>query len=174
MRTMQTEGTFRGKATGWQVKQIPSGQVAITVMFEVDKQRVGDEVKSCAPAFVKGDFFVTKKTGSPNDAIAEMLCRCLGWGGTFAEITETPPLDAEVEIDVEAKQWKDRTFYEARWIRMPGEAAKAGGPAPLGYGEAKALDKKMGAGFADIAKKAKSDATKRVERTTEDYGDIPF
>lgn len=174
MRTLQSEGTFRGKATGWQVKQIPSGTVAITVSFEVDTQKTGDDVQKVQPAFVKGDFFVTKKTGAPNEAIAEMLCRCLGWGGTFAEITETPPLDAEVEIDVEAKQWKDRTFYEARWVRMPGEAAKTGGPAPLGYGEAKSLDQKLGAAFAGIAKKAKAEAPKKVERPTEDYGDIPF
>lgn len=167
MRTLQSAGTFRGKPTGWQVKQIPSGQVAITVMFEVDQVKAGEEVKKIVPASVRGDFFVTKKTGAPNDAIAEMLCRCLGWGGTFAEITETPPLDAEVEIDVEAKQWKDRTFHEARWVRMPGEAAKSGAPAPLDYGAAKSLDQKFGAAFAKVAKKAKAEAP-------QDFGDIPF
>lgn len=174
MKALQVDGTFRGKATGWQVKQIPSGTVAITVQFEVTAQKVGDDVQKVAPAAVRGDFFVTKKTGAPNEAVAGMLCRCLGWGGTFAEITETPPLDAEVEIDVEAKQWKDRTFYEARWVRMPGEAAKSGAPAPLDYGAAKSLDQKFGAAFAKVAKEAKKSQPQRAERPAEDYGDVPF
>ena len=172
MRTLQSAGTFRGKPTGWQVKQIPSGSVAITVEFEVGSQKEGDNWKAITPAFVKGDFFVAKQTGAPNEKVVAMLGRYLGWGGTFAEITETPPLDAVVEVDVEEKPWKDRTFFEVRWIRQPGEAAKAATPAALDYGAAKSLDQKFGAAFAKVAKKAKAEATKA--EPPQDFGDIPF
>ena len=105
-RRLAREGIYKGRAIGWGVKKLASGSIAIRVEFEVFQRREGDEWRQGPAATVAGDFFVIKQTGQPNETVASVLCETIGWGGTFAETTETPPLDAVVQIEVEGRDWK--------------------------------------------------------------------
>jgi len=163
------EGTFKARPTAWSVRRLNNGNVCIRVEFEAFAIRSdGGKWAEGPPRSVRGDFFPLKKTGAPNEKIAAMLCNTLGWGGTFTEITETPPLDAVVQIDVEGRDYNGKTYFDVKWVRAEGDDGRKPEES-LGAVEVVALDKKHGADLKAIASKVK----KAPAKAAEDDG-IPF
>lgn len=158
-------GTFKGRPTAWSVRKLTNGNVCIRVELEVFAIRDGDKWVQGPSRSVRGDFFPLKKTGAPNEKVAQMLCETLGWGGTFAEITETPPLDAVVQVDVDGRDYNGKTYFDAKWVRAESDDGKKPEQA-LGAVEVVALDQKHGADLRAFAQKAK--------KATPLGGDIPF
>lgn len=170
-RRLAREGIYKGRAIGWAVRKLPTGSIAIRVEFEVHQRMEPDGSWKPGPAAsVAGDFFVIKQTGQPNETVASMLCETIGWGGTFAETTETLPLDAVVQIEVEGRDWKGKTYFDAKWIRQENDAGKkrSAGNEDLDAVAVVNLDKKHAADLRAIAAKAKKPAA-----TNPDDG-IPF
>jgi hypothetical protein len=147
----QREGWFRARPVAWHAKQIPTGSVAICVGFEVVADLHGTRIDGRQR--VQGDFFVTKSTGAPNQKVAQLLCDCAGWGGTFAELSEVPPLDAEIEVEVEAREHKGKLYYQAKWMRPIGGDSEGGG----GSVDLAKLDAKHGAEIRKAIKLPKRD-----------------
>jgi hypothetical protein len=157
---LQKDGTYKGRAVAWSVRKLSTGSVAIRVEFEVFERRDADGAwRKGQSALVVGDFFVLKQTGAANEKIAAMLCETIGWGGTFTETTETPPLDAIVQVDVESRQYNGKDYFDAKWIRQENDDRKAKkGDEPLGAVAVVELDKKHAAELKAIAAKAKKAA----------------
>lgn len=160
------DGTFKARPTAWSVRKLSTGNVCIRVEFEAFAIRAGDKWADGPARSVRGDFFPLKKTGAPNEKIAAMLCNTIGWGGTFAEITETPPLDAVVQIDVEGRDYNGKTYFDVSWVRAENDDGKKPEES-LGAVEVVALDKKHGADLRAFAQKAKKAAPAAES-------DIPF
>lgn len=172
MKAVDRSGTFKATATEWSVRTIATGAPIITVFFECFAVLEGDEWESIEPRTVKGDFFVLKKTGAPNEKVAEMLCLYVGWGGSFAEVVGSPPSgDIPMQIDVEGRDYKNKTYYQASWIRAVDAPPRGGGS--ITHDEASDLDAKFGKSLGSIAKKVAT--TKPAQRPDADYGcEIPF
>lgn len=151
-RPINRAGTFKGIATGWTVRKTSNGSVVIRVEFEAQAIRDGEAWRAGPPASVRGDFFMLKKTGAPNEKVAAMLCETLGWGGTFTEISETPPLDAVIQFDVESRDYNGKTYFEAKWIRQENDHGKRTEEG-VDAVEVVALDKKHADDFKAIASK---------------------
>lgn len=147
-------GTFKARPTAWSVRRLPNGNVCIRVEFEAFAIRDGEKWVAGPARSVRGDFFPLKKTGAPNEKVAAMLCNTVGWGGTFTEITETPPMDSVVQIDVEGRDYNGKTYFDVKWVRAESDDGKRGDDA-LGAVEVVALDKKHGADLRAFAQKAK-------------------
>lgn len=120
-RPIQREGTFKGRAVSWVLRKTPKGAYKIVVEFLADAIRNGETWSAGPAAKVFGDFFPLKATGAPNEKVAAMLCETLGWGGTFAELLESPPLDAVVQFDVEGREYNGKTYYSVKWVRQEGD-----------------------------------------------------
>ena len=169
-------GVFRGKAVSWGAKTISEDRTLLVVWFDVHSIFKFGEWESLVPARVKGEFFLTKKTGAPDEKVFAMLCERLGWTGTFSELEEGPPLDVEQMLGVESSESKGKTYYSAKWI----DSIDADPEAERGFGKVdlKALDAAHGNTFAEIAKKfgkpakAQADRKQRIEETPVE--DIPF
>ncbi len=170
MKQLDREGTYKGRAVAWSVRRISTGSVAIRVEFEVYERRADDGTwrKGSSPARVHGDFFVLKKTGAPNEKIAAMLNETIAWGGTFAETSETPPLDAIVQVDVEGREYNGKRYHNASWIRQENDDRKAKADEALDASAVVALDKKHGAALREAL------PAKRPPAAGEDLGGIPF
>lgn len=156
MRRLDKDGTYKGRAIAWSVRRISTGSVAIRVEFEVFERRADDGTwRSGSPASVAGDFFVLKSTGEPIEKVAAMLSETIAWGGTFAETSETPPMDAIVQVDVEAREFNGKKYYDAKWIRLEGDDRKKKADEALDASAVVNLDKKHAADLRAIAAKAK-------------------
>lgn len=170
-------GTFKAKPIEWSVRKNGTGSISLSVIFETREVRNGEMWSQLPSGLVRGDFVVVKSTGASNDKVAEMLCITLGWGGSFGEVTSGPPYDSIVQIDVESEDYKGKTYYKAKWIRV--EHDDSSGPnAPLDAGTLGDLDKVHGASLRKIAAEAKAKAPVVAPPVTEapatEYGDIPF
>lgn len=161
-------GTFKARPTAWSVRRLSNGNVCIRVEFEAFAIRDGEKWVAGPARSVRGDFFPLAKKGGPNEKVAAMLCNTVGWGGTFTEITETPPMDSVVQIDVEGRDYNGKTYFDVKWVRAEGDDGKKPEES-LGAVEVVALDKKHGADLKAIASKVKKAPAKAVE----DDG-IPF
>jgi hypothetical protein len=183
MNYFRSEGRFRGRPVSWRAKTIPSGAVAVSVTVEITADDAGNYCDGVGGQVV-GDFFVVKATGAPNEKVCAMLCDTVGWGGTMAELAETPPLDAEIEVEVEARDYKGKTYHQIRWLSPIGGRSKAdASPVDL-----PSLDAKHGAALAAFRRKdgakprpapapkpaAKPQQQQQQQQAEPDYGDIPF
>jgi hypothetical protein len=167
VRHINRGGTFKGAPIAWSIKMLPSDTPIVVVEFEVSKELRDGAWQACDRCVAKGDFFVFKKTGAPNDKIVEMLCRTLGWCGQFAQIQNEMPPDLELELEVEGRDYKGKTFYSVNWIRHEGEAAK---DAPITADAVAKLDAKFGKSLRSVAEKVKPN---NVEPPV-DASSIPF
>lgn len=168
MRALNRRGDFKGKPIGWSIKMLPSGTPIIVAEFEVSKELRDGTWDRCDPCVVRGDFFIFKKTGAPNDKVVEMLCRTLGWCGQFAQIHNEAPPDVDLELEVDGRDYKGKTYYSVNWIRHEGEAAKN---APITEDAVAQMDAKFGKALKAVAAKVKSQTD---EKPAEERGDIPF
>ncbi|HYG55140.1 MAG TPA: hypothetical protein VD965_07565 [Burkholderiales bacterium] len=177
MRFLDRAGVFKARAVEWMVRELPSGSPIIRVSFEVFEQLGdGEQFRPMASGsrIVHGDFFPVKQTGSPNEKVVEMLCCLMGWGGSFAEVHGCPPNQGPVQVEVEGRDYKGKTYYQVNWIRA--EDAQAGGGGNIPPEKLSSLDDKYGKSLAAVAKKAsaqKREQAPAAEPTT-DFGDIPF
>jgi hypothetical protein len=176
MNYFRHQGRFRGKPVSWRAKTIPNGAVAVSVTVEITADDQGNYCDGVGGQVV-GDFFVLKATGAANEKVCEMLCTTVGWGGTMAELAETPPLDAEIEVRVEPRDHNGKTYYDAKWLSPIGGRSKADA-APV---DLPSLDAKHGAALAAFRKggakprpAAAQKPAKPAQEATPDYGDIPF
>lgn len=167
MRFLSRKGDFKGNPIGWSLKMLPSGTPIVVVEFEVSKELRDGAWLSCDHCVVKGDFFVFKKTGAPNDKIVEMLCRTLGWGGEFLQIQNEQPPDVELQLEVDGRDYNGKTFYSVNWIRHEGEAAK---DAPVTPDEVAKMDAKFGKALKAVTAKVKP----KTEAPPDDMRNIPF
>jgi hypothetical protein len=175
-RYLDIAGTFKAKPTEWSVKQIPNGNVAISVVFETLEMRDGDAWKPTDRRTVRGDFFTLKQTGAPNEKVVAMLCQTLGWGGSFEQVHREQPFDVTVQIDVEERTYNGKSYFDAKWIRA--EDAEPRGAA-MSPDDVAALDKRHAEGLKAIAAKVKREQPKPQDEDKPageptDYGDIPF
>lgn len=157
MKFLDREGLFRGTAVEWRIKTLPSGDPIVSVSFEVDAVRDGDDWTILPEKrSVGGDFFVVKKTGAPNDKIVEMLASQLGWGGLFSEVVGSPPIKGPFALEVQGRDYKGKTYFSVNWVK----SAEAKVAPPVNVDD---LDKR----FADVRKVASKSKAAPTE-------DIPF
>ncbi|MFY9341120.1 MAG: hypothetical protein WAT39_01435 [Planctomycetota bacterium] len=179
MRPLDRPGTFKARAFEWSVQSLPSGDPLIRVLFKCEIERDGEDWPTMIePRVVRGDFFLVKKTGTPNEAVVEMLCKHLDWHGTFEELATRQPHDGLVQVEVEANDYKGKTYFQVRWLRGENED-RGGGVSAEKVAE---LDKRLGGEMKALAKKfapaADPVAAKKERRgdvaSPDNYGDIPF
>jgi hypothetical protein len=173
VRLLDRPGLFKAKPTGWSVQLLPSGDPLVRVEFECNQVLEGETWQRIDPKMTRGDFFLVSRTGAPNEKVVEMLCCMLGWGGSFAQIHDGPPPQQNaVQVEVEGRDYKGKTYYQVQWIRPEDAEARGGGVSPE---KAHALDKKYGKDFAAIAKKCAKPTPKGGSSTDDmDLSSVPF
>jgi len=113
-----------------------------------------------------------KKTGAPNDAIVEMICLHLGWGGDLRTIYGAPPQEGLVQVRVEANQWNGKTYYNASWVQSKDKDPGATPAAAASEESVGKMAAKHGKAFLAAAAKVKR-APAKAEAAV-DPADIPF
>ncbi len=116
---------------------LPSGDPKVRVLFEC-VEYWHQEVEKWAPIpggrATRGEWFLVKKTGHPNEKVVQMLCVHLGWSGDLRQIHGTPPQDGLVQVRVKSSEWNGKTYFNADWVLAadanPMATAAAGPAAP--------------------------------------------
>lgn len=119
-------GIFRAKPAAWGYKEFEtSAAVKVWVAFRIVEcleppDNVWTDWTQYGDVRVFGDYFVTKKDGTPNTTTVDQLVQCLGWNGSFGYLIENPPPNVVVQIKVTGREIEDkngrRTVFEAGWI----------------------------------------------------------
>jgi hypothetical protein len=149
VKYLERAGLFKAKPIEWCCKTASTGTPSIEVLFEVVEVRDGTDWKPAIPSLVRGSFWPVKKDGTANDKTIETLCNVLGWGGTFAEVADGPPLQKGlVQIEVDGQQYKDKTYYKVSWLRDENAEPSETAVTPE---KANRLDAKYGDSIANIA-----------------------
>lgn len=170
MRFLERPGLFRAVPIDWSVQELPSGDPIVRVNFECREVYENETWREMADRrMVRGDFFVLKKTGAPNDGVVSSLVKHLGWTGAFAQILDnvSPPKTDPVQVEVEAREFKGKTYCQVKWINDVSAKPKGAG---IGHSEVRNLDKRFGGDLQKLAKKFS--AAKPAEESRDDS--IPF
>jgi hypothetical protein len=174
VKYLDRPGLFKAKPIDWLLRYTTSGAAIIQVTFECVELHDGESWGPIPPSFVRGDFFPLKKTGAANDVVVEMLCMYLGWGGTFAEVDGAPLQKGLVQVEVEGRDYKNKTYYGVQWIRDENAEPRGGG---VSAEDAHNLDREHGKALRAAASKF-TKARPASQRTPEPYAgqdnDIPF
>jgi hypothetical protein len=176
VRYVEREATYKGRPIEWNVRVLDSGSPLVCVLFECHEVLdAGEWVEVKPPRMVRGEFFVLKQTGSPNEKIVEMLCVHLGWGGSLAEVTGAPPMEGAVQLVVESRPHNGKTYFQVKWINAEDDKPR-GVVETASHDKLAALDAKFGKSLGSLAAKfAKSAKAKAAaDAGSVDLGEIPF
>lgn len=172
MRTLERPGLFRAVPIDWSVQELPSGDPIVRVHFECREVYENEAWRDLADRrMVRGDFFVLKKGGATNEGVVSSLVKHLGWNGAFAQILDNPcpPESGIVQVEVEAREFKGKTYCQVKWINGANAKPKGAG---IGHSEVRDLDKKYGGDLQKLAKKFS--AQKPADDHPVDTSSIPF
>ncbi len=125
---LEWAGTARGTILEYGLSQVESGAVAVNLVAKVDECWDAD-----ANAWVdyrshdyrvRGDIWIVKKDGKPNQAQAQALIDFAGWDGSLEAITNGTWQPTPCSFVINEDTYKDVTRYRVSWLnaydRTPG------------------------------------------------------
>lgn len=145
-------GTFRGQISSYELREYQSKAVAVAVSADIheawneETQEWEDWRQYDVEA--KGDLFVIKKNGSPNQSQVEALIQYAGWNGDLESVAGDAWKPTPCQFDVQESEYKDVVTFRIAWINSYDRHPSAGG---VDAGRAKELQSLFGPKLRAVA-----------------------
>lgn len=117
---MDRDGTFRARPLTWGLIEVDSGAKAIAIEWLITAALLpsGDwqDWTGFSPGTIaKGNHWIVKKDGTPNEETVRQIVVALGWNGTFDDLMDAPP-PVEAQVQVESDTYKGKTRHVVAWV----------------------------------------------------------
>ena len=155
MAVLEQEGTFRGPIVDFGVNAADSGAKAVSLTVSIEDiyhEGVWVDWREYAME-VKGDIWIIKKDGLPNERQVRALAEYAGWDGSFVSLANGTWQPTPVQVQVQGDEYKGQTKFRIAWVNAYDSTPGGGGN--VTPDAAKALEAQYGSQMRAIASSAK-------------------